>query len=142
MRRVVFVFLGTALAGCGTAPEKTSFQNSAVIDAPFDTVWARTVEFMAANSVQVKTIEKDSGIIYAEQAQFSDGLADCGTEPLATVTGRPATLNVFLKPDGEKTAVTVNATFRVNMSFDGVPFSRDCYSTGTVERAILSAISR
>ena len=129
-----------ALSACVAGPKPTQFENSRIYPMSIDDVWPSIIEFLARYSMQIKTIEKDSGIIYAERTQAGEGFADCGTTILAVEVGRPATVNIFVRANGAATEVTVNTVFTVARAFDGRVFSDACLSTGVLETAILDSI--
>jgi hypothetical protein len=128
-----------ALAGCATPPKQTAFSNTQTYQSSKDQVWSDLLAFFTSNNIQIKTIEKDSGVIYAERSRSDPSMADCGQD-LAVELSRPATLNVFVKPEASGTTVTVNATFEVIRSFDNRTWTAPCHSTGVLERQILSSI--
>lgn len=106
-----------------------------------DTVWANLVEYFTSKSIQIKTIEKASGVIYAERSHVSENTADCGQVPLALELNRLLSLNVFVRAIASRTQVTVNAEYGIVRSFDGKTWSDKCYSTGELERSILDSLS-
>jgi len=140
-RHVGAAIIAAAVGSGCAAPKPTHFENSQTFAAPFEAVWAATVEHMAGRNIPIKTIEMDSGIIYAEPVNAPGTFADCG-ESIATVVARPATLNIFVRSVDSGTVVTVNTTFRETRYFDGVTFTQECYSSGLIERDILSAIQQ
>jgi hypothetical protein len=98
-----------------------------------------SLAFFTSNNIQIKTIEKDSGVIYAERARADPSMADCGQD-LAVELSRPANLNVFVKEASGGTQVTVNANFEVVRTFDNRTWNAPCHSTGLLEKQILSSI--
>lgn len=137
--------LTLCLAGCATAPAHIPIENSRAIPLSKDVVWSNLVEYFAAGNIAIKTIEKDSGIIYAER-MFSRGsdlsaYADCGTAAMATPVGGAADLNVFVRETAAGVNATVNARYRQSRAsmWDGSIGSIDCSSLGNLERAILDA---
>ncbi len=128
-----------ALAACATPPKQTAFSNSQVFQAGKDAVWSDLLAFFTSNNIQIKTIEKDSGVIYAERARADPSMADCGQD-LAVELSRPANLNVFVKEVSDGTQVTVNANFEAVRTFDNRTWNAPCHSTGLLEKQILSSI--
>lgn len=128
-----------AFAGCATPPKQTAFSNTQTYQSSKDQVWSDLLAFFTSNNIQIKTIEKESGVIYAERSRSDPSMADCGQD-LAVELSRPATLNVFVKPESKGTTVTVNATFEVIRSFDNRTWTAPCHSTGALERQILASI--
>jgi hypothetical protein len=140
MFRIGVFFIAAGLAGCATEPQRTQFNNSAVIAKKKDVVWESLLDYFTRNNIQIKTIEKDSGVIYAERASFDPGMADCGEAPIALEMVRSASFNVFVRPQQGGTQVSVNTTFAIVRSFDNQSWKTECFSTGTLERAILSSL--
>lgn len=138
----------TVLTSCATLPASSQFERSRAYQLDKDVVWANIVEYFAAEGIAVKTIEKDSGIIYAERMQSAVtrlGLggvgaeADCGSDPFARPLSQSLDLNVFVRPSaGGGTTVTVNARFRETRQAMGAQVvSVECASRGLLERDIL-----
>lgn len=137
--------LALGLTGCVTAPAYIPIENSRAIPLSKDVVWSNLVEYFATGNIAIKTIEKDSGIIYAER-MFSRGsdlsaYADCGAAAMAAPIGGAADLNVFVRETPTGVNATVNARYRQSRAsaWDGSVSSSDCSSLGNLERAILDA---
>ena len=137
-----------SVAACATPPAYFPIENSRQIPLSKDAVWTNLVEYFASGNIAIKTIEKDSGIIYAER-MFARGndltaYADCGTDAMATPTGGAADLNVFVREAAGGVNATVNARYRQNRlsAWDGSVTSTECASLGTLERSILDAAGR
>lgn len=128
------------LAACATAPQQTAFANSRFYDMPFDEAWEGVISFFTANGIQIRTIEKASGLIYAEQALSDPAFADCGSGGLAIDIENLTSFNIFVREDGGRTSVTVNADFKIIREFDRRRITVQCLSTGTLERLILDSI--
>jgi len=137
---IATVLLAAFIASCATPPKQTSFDNSQTYDLSKDRVWESLLSFFTSNNIQIKTIEKDSGVIYAERSSVDRSMADCGEVPLAAEIARSGTLNVFVRPVGARTQVTVNSEFKVIRMFDNQTFTAPCNSTGLLERSILESI--
>lgn len=131
-----------ALAACQSAPARQApITNSRTYEAPFDEVWSKAVAVLASRSIQIKTIEKDSGVIYAEPGKIGGSYIDCGQSGLAGIVGRTATLNLFIKPEGAgSTLATVNLTARETRQFDTSTWNVDCFSTGLLEAELLELL--
>jgi hypothetical protein len=129
-----------ALAACATPPKQVSFKNSETYNLSKDETWERLLSFFTSNNVQIKTIEKDSGVIYAERSTIDASMADCGEAPLMAEIARTGTLNVFVRSKAGQTEVTVNSEFKVIRMFDNQTFTVACHSTGTLEASILASI--
>jgi hypothetical protein len=136
------------LSACVTAPAVIPIENSRAIPLTKNEVWANLVEYFATSNIAIKTIEKDSGIIYAERmfARGNDlaGYADCGAAALAAPVGGAADLNVFVRETNTGVNTTVNARYRQSRlsAWDGTVSSTECASLGTLERSILDAAGR
>lgn len=63
MAKICVALLALTLAACGTAAQKTEFNNSAVVNHKKDAVWERLLEYFTRNNIQIKTIEKASGVL-------------------------------------------------------------------------------
>jgi hypothetical protein len=102
--------------------------------------------WFTSNQLSIKTIEKDSGIIYAEQIDTSgtSTIADCGQPGIDHPIERLGQLNVFVREiDAATTQMTINSTFierRMN-GWTGAAKSATCVSTGVLESQILNAVS-
>ena len=156
------IILGVALlglVGCSTTPQTFQVDKSRLMSQSFDDSWAKTVRFFASNSIDVKTIEKDSGVIFAETQRSGlskaetksgdiviDGLVvgSCGKSLLAPPSNRVIKFNVFMVPQVSKTKVTVNTTMIENrLRSDGFSTSNvtvACNSSGAFEKALLDYI--
>ncbi len=108
------------------------------------------MKFFTENSIQIKTIEKDSGVIYAEhiysnsQGMAFNKWADCGYSYWETPISSNLSLNVFVRNDlqTEKTVVSVNVIFtqkRFNNYWENYK-TVPCNSTGILEHTIMDHI--
>ncbi|MRL69871.1 hypothetical protein [Brevundimonas sp. SPF441] len=145
---VIAAALVSSLSACVTAPAVIPIENSRAIPLTKNEVWANLVEYFATSNIAIKTIEKDSGIIYAERmfARGNDlgGYADCGAAALAAPVGGAADLNVFVRETATGVNATVNARYRQSRmsAWDGSVGSTECASLGTLERSILDAAGK
>lgn len=141
--RFLTLFALLFLTSCYTSPSKFPVENTREYNLPYDTVWERVVEYFAISNTQIRTIEKDSGIIYAEAEFFTNKDADCGKigrQKIKTAFGAMQH-NVFVKKISKnKTKVLVN----LRLSNALVPNALSngnrrvqCHSLGTVEDDIL-----
>jgi len=139
---------GAVLASCATTPPVLiPFENSTTIPLSKDEVWSNLVEYFATSSISIKTIEKDSGIIYAERmlagAAEISSVASCGSSFMSPSVGATADLNVFVREQpGGGSRVTVTTNFREirsNALADGQLSTVRCNSIGVMEAAILNA---
>ena len=100
------------------------------------------MQFFSDNSIQIKTLERDSGVVYAEVVAVKPGLSlDCGSPGIWNVRSTSATINVFIREaaSGEVTA-TVNTVGVKHRQFDVSYQTVQCVSTGHIERRILDAL--
>lgn len=139
--------IAASLSACVTAPAIIPIENSRAIPLPKDAVWANLVEYFASSNIAIKTIEKDSGIIYAER-MFARGMelsnyADCGAAAMAAPVGGAADLNVFVRETSTGVNATVNVRYRQTRAsmWDGSLTSNECASLGVLERVVLDAAS-
>lgn len=142
MRHLIAICVIAALCSCATPPETHLFEKTETYTKPKDAVWTNLVDFFSRNNISIKTIEKDSGIIYAETTSFDPTFADCGSAPLYHPVRNVAEFNVFVRQiNQQRTQVTVNTTYREMRQFGGYPpVVVDCSSTGVLERMILRSL--
>lgn len=130
-----------ALSACGTPPKTYNFDRSNTYPVSKDEAWERLLTYFTSNNIQIKTIEKDSGVIYAERALVDASTADCGQGGLAVDVSRTGGLNVFVRSIGPKqTQVSVNSDYKITRMFDGQVMVTPCNSTGLLEGQILRSI--
>ena len=146
------------LTGCGTLPKEYDIESNRVYEAPMDVVWEGVIEFFTGYNIPIKTVEKDSGLIYAEHqyqkpqdvsAAFY-GWADCGDPSFMELDiGESLSLNLFVRDSGNtgQTTVTVNALFSRVTQVSGALFTTDivktpCNSTGKLEKLIFDHIDQ
>ncbi|MBX3584748.1 MAG: hypothetical protein KF810_22970 [Rhizobiaceae bacterium] len=138
LRFFVSVALLIALSGCGTPPKQYTFERTKTYSATKDEIWTRLISYFTSNNIQIKTIEKDSGVIYAERSMVDASIADCGQGGLAADVVRTGGLNVFVQSlEPNKTQVSVNSDYKITRVFDGQPMVTACNSTGLIEGQIL-----
>ena len=136
------------LSGCATAPAVYQFDNSDVMDADFAETWESTIDYFSSRNIQIRTIERDSGLIYAERMyaggydSATGGYADCGSQPMYTPTRSSISFNVFVRSvDEESTRVTVTTSFSQTLVMGSYPpIQVECNSTGLLETSVLRAI--
>lgn len=147
MKNLTFAAIAAlAVSACATPPAYIEFDNSTSVEKSKDEVWANLVEYFATSNIAIKTIEKDSGIIYAERmlagpAEISS-VASCGANFMAPSIAATADLNVFVRDQPGGTRVTVTARFRETRSdalANGQLSTVNCNSLGVIEAAILRA---
>jgi hypothetical protein len=126
------------------------------IQAPFDSVWQRTVGFFADSRIPIRTIDKESGIIASSSFELpfdqAQTWADCGKastgEPtlarLQAINNIPqiqADFNVFIRKAGDSSAVRVNLglTGSANSPAGKVPLQ--CVTNGKFEEALVNYVT-
>lgn len=135
-----------SLSGCITPPAPHDFQNSQTYAEPFDLVWRKTVQFFSSNNIEIKTIDKSSGVIYAEfgNVPVDNTFMDCGQHGLEIVVADAGQFNVFIVSNGgNSTTATINDDFqqtRTTISNTNQTFIVKCSSTGVLEQQILSSL--
>lgn len=137
-----------ALSGCSpTPPPPRTIENERTYAMPRDEVWQRTVDWLTASQLTIKSIDKESGLIYAD-ATYSDfdaidAYADCGSTGFYHEWGAGLQLNVFVTEAQGGTKLRANAKIRQELMSrfnPSVHSSVDCASTGVFERQLLDAI--
>lgn len=129
------------VASCGTPPKSYTFDRSNTYPISKDEAWERLLGYFTSNNIQIKTIEKDSGVIYAERALVDASIADCGQGGLAVDVARAGGLNVFVRSvSPRETQVSVNSDYKITRMFDGQVMVTPCNSTGLLEGQILRSI--
>ena len=144
------IFLITA---CVTLPTEYSFKAQRTFNTSSDIVWSALMQFFTENNIQIKTIEKDSGVIYAEriysstagnQSSISDAWFDCGNSDMETPVSSTLSLNVFvrddLKLDNTNTSINVAFSQKWHSHWTGDYRMVQCNSTGVLEHTILDYI--
>ena len=149
------IFASFLLSACVTLPAQYEYDARKTFNTSSDIVWSALMEYFTANNIHIKTIEKDSGVIYAERiyaptsstdilGEALEGLADCGKAELLKPLSSTVSLNVFVRDDLkiEKTTVNINVVFSqecINLLNAQVgPVM--CNSTGLLEQNILNHI--
>jgi hypothetical protein len=158
-RLIAVAAFAVVLAGCVTPAQTFTFERSREYSASKDVVWERLMRYFATNSIQIKTLEKASGVVYAER-QFSGNapvewsergrigdLADCGKDFMAIPEMHAMTLNVFVRDlPGGRSSATVNVLFHETYAdasgWGDRPAPRQCNSTGEMERRVLDELNK
>lgn len=154
MKRLVLAAVAASLAACTTPAQVFEVRNSREYQASKDQVWERLIRHFATNNIQIKTLEKASGVVYAERefegastAWWDRGrigdLADCGKDFVSVPLAHSLQLNVFVADlPNNRASATVTVTFREiydqKVGFGGAP--KTCNSTGKLETKILDAL--
>lgn len=126
---------------CSQAPPQTyPSPELATVDASFERTWSAVIDHFAEKAVPVRTIEKASGLIVAEQmtvaTEYGRTIADCGT----SAVGIPwdvlsASYNVRVHGDSLRSTVRVTAVFRPE-----VASTFPCNSRGVYERDLMAFV--
>lgn len=145
-KKRVLIAVAVALSGCGSNPGTYAVKNSGTYARPYDLVWEDVVEWFAKNNVQIKTIDKSSGVIYAERIwmnQFDDTVSDCGKPAFPFVAvSRRASFNVFVNhANATSPTVTVTAQFEETRAYGANRIVAACVSKGVLENLVLRSIS-
>lgn len=135
------LIVSATLFGCASphiAPVK-SFDRTQVVKGDYDRVWQNIVSHFATNGITIKTIAKDSGVIYAERGTFDDTMARCGDKLMYIERSRSGTFNVLVQRGATEQKVTVTSNFAFVGTFLGSPEIRPCESRGVIEQQIFNA---
>lgn len=132
-----------ATGACATLPTDHSVTKTKTYAASKDAVWTELVRFFAQNNISIKTIEKDSGVIFAETQNIAGtSIADCGKPDAFTIeTGRVGNFNVFASERNAATEVTINTAFTAShRDMNNIVKPFPCNSTGQLERMIFNGL--
>src|ERR1035437_2161531 len=114
--------------------KRPEIENQRVFKASFDATWTALIETMSTQQWQVEKIDKGSGVVTTKPANDKSG----STMTCATNTDERTAvfLDVFAKAVTGGERVTINATFRATRDQKSIL----CYSNGTLEKELLSAV--
>jgi len=156
MRRVMMaemmVMVAVSLTACGYTPPATlAPQPVRYARAPYDSVWARAVEFVAQEGIPILSIDKYNGLISSSRFELPLTNArqwfDCGRQgngPVLTQTDDPrayvmlAQFSVVLRNVQDSTAIRATAVV------DGAAHESGrlrCVSTGQFETALFDYVT-
>ena len=151
--RITIVTLSLLLTSCVTSPLVHQFDSQRIYPQSKDIVWSALMKFFTENNVQIKTIEKDSGIIYAEREYIGpdhqmalETIADCGKRPMVTAGQASLSLNVFVHEQEGVVSVTINTSISRqwistgNIFAPSTRFTAPCNSKGAIEEMLLDYI--
>lgn len=137
------------IVSCGSyvPPAPPTPRPSTRVAASFDKTWAAVVDLFSERNIQIKTIDKASGVIAAEPQSapnlVSDSLADCGH----STTGRgyspsngpaSAVWNVLVRGDSASSTVRATVRFSFLSRLNGQTY--ECSSTGRWETAFEQSV--
>lgn len=161
LKNIAVICLVLLVSACYTKPERYEFEKEREYELSFDKAWERVVEYFAKHSIGIKTIEKDSGIIYAETEFYSTNnkhhkkyfrYIDCGVMGRQNIEDAIGIIsyNVFVKKLNEsKTKPRIHATVNVKpidvivenpIAWEYEYERLRCNSTGRLEDDILDYI--
>lgn len=147
--RALLIGLLAVLSGCSTYKPAAfkDVENEKLFNVSYETAWSRIVSYASSNGMNIKTIDKSSGLIAFERAgdsNFSNLHLNCGSGSTGLVVGAyaPVTLNMFVQKSSEsQTKVKVNLFGHI--SFSGMyntHVTHPCYSRGSFENEIFCAV--
>jgi hypothetical protein len=135
---------GLLLAACAPLPpeERPGPERTRTVALGFDETWRRVLDSVADEGIPLKEVARESGVLYAEGLiPRNPALADCGRGRSWSALPQTAlAVNVFVRPDGSGTRVTVNARY-TQMYASGLDQRFVlCRSTGALEERIFAAL--
>ncbi len=140
LKKLLPLILAIGLVGCATPAKTYKFDKTRTYNQSFDQVWTKLVKYYAMNNIEIKNLDKASGIIVAEQASFSPSLASCPSSFALIPLRNNVKLNVFIE-HSHPVKVTVNTKFtQVAKDLTEQLHSVQCNSTGAIETEILNAL--
>jgi hypothetical protein len=132
--------VAAAFVACVTPPAPPAPRSGTEVNASFGKTWDAAIDLFAERTIQIKTLDRSSGLIIAEpQSVGSDGasLADCGSSMGVPLVATSATWNLLVRGDSAHT--TAKATVRfVRFGTFGISTTqetRECSTKGTWETA-------
>ena len=153
--RVLAIVAAIGLFGCSTPAQLFEVNNTRSFAAPKEVVWDRLIRYFATNNIQIKTLEKASGVIYAEREMSGAAtswwergkvgdMADCGKDFGSIPESQTIQLNVYVRELGPaQSQATVTVTFKElynqRVGFGGAP--KACNSTGVLETKVLDTLA-
>lgn len=150
MRRFVLVVIALASLGCAATQQmvKPPKVTTETYDAPFERTWSAMVETITASGMPIRIVEKGSGLIATEPANFVNGpyskdtlrtVADFECRLCLLKAGRRS-INAYSESVTESTS-RVRLAVRIE-AWDGM-YDRGWWpveSNGTIERQIFDGI--
>ncbi|MFH1051550.1 MAG: hypothetical protein V1779_11560 [bacterium] len=134
-------------------PLNYDFDNSKIINKPFDEVWILLIEWFAKTGIPIKNMDKSSGFIATESKLKSDySHCDCGQiSSMSSIDNISGKFNVLVKKISDNsTSVVIYTFFQAtiktktvfsnNISYDFE--MNDCNSKGTLELNILEYLNK
>lgn len=144
MLRKIVPLIAIAATACGqyVPPAPPAPRTATAVGASFNKTWETVVDAFAEQNIQIKTIDKASGIIAAEPQTLTtiaaDSLADCGHSSTGTAMqdkmarSESATWNVLVRGDSARATVKATVRFGFVSLLNGSAY--ECSSNGRWER--------
>lgn len=127
-------------------PTTYSFENTQTFNKSFRNVWHDLVTYLADNQIPIKTIERNSGVIYTDNfiVPVENSYMDCDGVAAFAQSDYGSFDVIVDKISSDKTRLTVNSTFGQNRRdiFTNPPtiFPVTCASTGVLENDVFNYI--
>jgi len=155
-----FGALAFLLGGCiapPPAPQKPlAVEHEHTYSESFDVIWAKLIRVLPANDINIKTVDKTSGLIYAEAETINPQLGD-NTKSRAYIRAVAACkhldyesnysnlhhkFNITVSKSGSGTLVTLNIKYDQDVMNDDGQKSGDvpCGTTGVQEQAFFKLL--
>lgn len=145
MRRAALVMVLLASAGCASAPKQAPERQPTPVAASFGRTWDAVIDIFAQRNIPIKTIDRSSGLIVAEQARVDDieNFTHCGKPSLLRAVAGAAVgmggdgamradYNILVRGDSARSTVRANARFATP--------ERECPSKGVFESQFEAAV--
>lgn len=166
-------YLSAILAACLTSclpgyvpPRELAPRQSTRIAAPFDATWNAVVTYLSEHRMEIKPLEKASGILVAEAkhallldnrppvkgargwAGGSSGptpparLAECGSYRKEALEPDFLAFNIRVTSESNASTVRANAQFATHYLEGDYLVERDCESVGALEKLFEDAVKK
>lgn len=143
LRRAPWLAVALLGAGCvGPSGPVVSYavERERVAAGSFGDVWDALLDTLSDSPLQIRGIDRQSGVLYAEGLiDPALGWADCGRPGWWHPQDQIAIVNVYVRDAAPGTRVLVNARFQRLYSSGGDRRLVQCTSTGALERDLLAA---
>lgn len=135
-------------------PTITPTPSEHTVAAPASLTWDAVIEYFAAQSIPVKTLERASGFVGAErqvipretsaEIRFAKDLADCGfvgrEADVRDVLPASATFNVLVRGDSIQSTVRVTVAYTGHVAPEEQMGKVSCVSRGRYESMLLDYV--
>jgi hypothetical protein len=164
MKTKIIVISCLLLLGCSTykVAKETKIDNEKTFEMSYESIWPKIISYVSSNGMNVKTIDKASGLITFEKAYAPASLKylDCGSmvspnskteSGLDTdkISGGTVSMNFFVEKISEKsTRVRINIFGKIIFAgvatlYGYIPGREErCYSTGVFEKEVFEVIGK